>query len=86
MRTAYVVAPRAALTIGEMGDLGAQVTYEGVDYKDIRVGIIGSMIVGPIRDAKNNVTLLYVDNSAGGTPVPPSDLFRYQPLPGFTNY
>ena len=86
MVTAYIVAPRAALTIGEMGDKGAQITYEGVDYKDIRVGIIGSAIVGPIRDAKNNVTLLYVDNSDGSAPVPAHDYFGYHPLQGFTNY
>jgi hypothetical protein len=84
--TAYIVAPRATLRIGEMGDKGADVIYEGTTYKDVRVGIIGSAIVGPIKDAKNFVTLLYVDNSAGGVPTPPSDLFKYQPLPGFTNY
>lgn len=84
--TAYVIAPRAALSIGEMGSLGSKVTYEGVEYKNIRVGIIGSAIVGPIKEAKNNVTLLYVDNSDPSNTAPPHDFFGYHPLPGFTNY
>jgi len=85
--SAYIIAPRAALEVYNMGDATSkQLKYEGIEYKDARVGIVGSAIVGPITQAQNKICLLYVDNSAGGTPVPPSDMFKYQPLPGFTNY
>ena len=90
--TAYIVAPRANFEAWNMADSSvAKVFYEGVEYdaqdqKDVKVGIIGSAIVGPITQAANDIGVLYVDNSGGGTPTPPRDLFKYQALPGFTNY
>ena len=90
MFTGYIIAPRAALEAYNMGQSGSKVTYDGVEYKvknsNPCVGIVGSVIVGPIKEWQNDVVMLYVDNSDPTNSVPPHDYFGYTPLPGFTNY
>lgn len=86
--TGYIIAPRASLEVYNASEAssGISVTYNGVDYQNIAVGIIGSAIVGPVKEAQNNFTLLYVNNTANGTITPSYNMFAYSPIPGFTNY
>lgn len=90
MFTGYIIAPRASLEAYNMGQSGSSVTYDGVEYKvknqNPCVGIVGSVIVGPIKEWQNDVVMLYVDNSNPSAATPAHDYFGYTPLPGFTNY
>ncbi len=84
--TGYIIAPRAQIEAYNMGMPGGKVTYDGVDYGTPSVGIIGSVIVGPIKEWQNDVTMLYVDNSDPSVATPSHDYFGYKPIAGFTNY
>jgi len=83
--TAYIVAPRCELDVTNAGNSGADINYNGKNYNGLKAGIIGSAIVGNLKNAQNDVTLVYINNS-DGTTTSPLTSFAYEPIPGFSSY
>lgn len=93
--TGYVIAPRAVLKITDAGQTSTNtLNYNGVDYDDLKIGVIGSVIVGPIGHAPgetttgevaNDLTVIYVSNNSAAASSP-NETFAYKQIPGYATY
>lgn len=95
--TGYIIAPRANLRVTDAGaKFGDDIkfTYNGIKYNNQKIGVIGSVIVGPIGNVPgvsdpsgvaNDFTVVYVSDSTGDD-EPPMEKFAYKKIPGYSTY
>lgn len=91
MLTGYILAPRAEIHVTDAAiKTDNKLIYDGTEYNELKIGVIGSVIVGGIgsdasKEIANDFCVVYV-NDGGGAKKAPLEAFAYEQIPGYGNY